>query len=146
MWHHLCRDFSTERKTRFKYQKSKYFHRKCDVCGGDCPIKDLASRPFTHRTASGERGWWCLHVYSCLPCPTAFIVSLHLTAVTYQPYLESIWIRYLLRMGDNKSPLRKFVTEGARTLDPKVRRLAFYQLSYVVLYNFKVEVQCKHQL
>ena len=34
--------------------------------GGDLTIKDLATRPFTHRTASGERGKWRLHVYSCL--------------------------------------------------------------------------------
>ena len=27
------------------------------VIVADCPIKDLATRPFTHRTASGERGY-----------------------------------------------------------------------------------------
>ena len=64
--------------------------------------------------------------------PTSCIVPLHWTTVTQSSPFR-IHLNIDQRVQDDKSPLRKFVFDGIQTLDPPVRSLTLYKLSYVAL-------------
>ena len=117
----------------------------------DCPIKDLATRPFTHRTASGEMGKWCLYAYSCLLCvvriSNGIFSATSLLQVCQQFHTDSPVHYTPSGHGENCThEVGQYNPHRGSNSSRQISSPMFYRLSYPVRCTYSVNLSSKYEI